>query len=532
MAPEKTSLLLRSTGGLESLKFVHTRHGAGDRAIGFDRRSGEFDLVLMSGEKIRDRLQAAGLIDAGGYAIVGYPKFDACSVPDGARPRLFANDRPTVLYNPHCSPRLSSWFDDGLKVLEAFYRSGKYNLIFAPHVMLFRKRIQISLKPLRVAWTGTVPERYLACPHILVDLGSERSTDMTYTEAADLYLGDVSSQIYEFLRRPRPCAFIDSHATDWQGDGNFRHWTCGKVLKSADDLIAAVDEAFASHADYVAAAAPPLRLQHRPARDAVVAARRGGDPGVRPADVPATGHGVRRRRPRGLRPTRGLSAGAALAGLRRLRQERADPEHDLAQVVVVLAAIGPRRIRLAEQSDLAGAGERIDPAADVDIAGDPSGGDQASRDGASEPSHRGAALGDMRERCDPERPAAAPALGDHRRRVAGDDQLVGEMQVGGIGIVQGATGREHEQLARCGPGALQEGHRLGRGARTRAHQQAAAARQRPGVGRAAMRATSSGLQPQAAGRPADDQRDPGPRQVGAAQPFAPAANRRPAAAAD
>jgi hypothetical protein len=252
VAPEKTSLLLRSTGGLKSLKFVHTRHGAGDRAIGFDRRSGEFDLVLMSGEKIRDRLQAAGLVDAGGYAIVGYPKFDACSVPDNARPRLFANDRPTVLYNPHCSPRLSSWFDDGQKVLEAFYRSGKYNLIFAPHVMLFRKRIQISLKPFRLAWTGTVPERYLACPHILVDLGSERSTDMTYTEAADLYLGDVSSQIYEFLRRPQPCAFIDSHATDWQGDGNFRHWTCGKVLESADDLIAAVDEAFASHADYVA----------------------------------------------------------------------------------------------------------------------------------------------------------------------------------------------------------------------------------------------------------------------------------------
>jgi hypothetical protein len=252
VAPEKTSLLLRSTGGLKSLKFVHTRHGAGDRAIGFDRRSGEFDLVLMSGEKIRDRLQAAGLIVAGGYAIVGYPKFDACSVPDDARPRLFANDRPTVLYNPHCSPRLSSWFADGQKVLEAFYRSDKYNLIFAPHVMLFRKRIQISLKPFRVAWTGTVPERYLACPHILVDLGSERSTDMTYTEAADLYLGDVSSQIYEFLRRPRPCAFIDSHATDWQGDGNFRHWTCGKVLESADDLIAAVDEAFASHADYVA----------------------------------------------------------------------------------------------------------------------------------------------------------------------------------------------------------------------------------------------------------------------------------------
>jgi hypothetical protein len=76
---------------------------------------------------------------------------------------------------------------------------------------------------------------------------------MTYTEAADLYLGDVSSQIYEFLRRPRPCVFIDSHATDWQDDGNFRHWTCGQVLKGADPLIPAIDAAFASHADYAAA---------------------------------------------------------------------------------------------------------------------------------------------------------------------------------------------------------------------------------------------------------------------------------------
>jgi hypothetical protein len=252
VAPEKTSLLLRSGAGLKSLKFVHTRHGAGDRAIGFNRQSGEFDLVLMSGAKIRDRLQAAGVIGAGGYAIVGYPKFDLCVAAD-RRPRLFENGRPTVLYSPHCSPRLSSWFKDGLKVLEAFYRSDKYNLIFAPHVMLFRKRVQISLKPFSVARTGKIPERYLHCPHMLVDLGSERSTDMTYTEAADLYLGDVSSQVYEFLRRPRPCAFIDSHRSDWRADSNYRHWTCGPVLDSAEDIVGGIDAAFAGHAGYAAA---------------------------------------------------------------------------------------------------------------------------------------------------------------------------------------------------------------------------------------------------------------------------------------
>ena len=251
VTPEKTSLLLRSMAGLEALKFIHTRHGAGDRAVGFDHHSGEFDLVLMSGEKIRDRLQAADLLKAGHYAIVGYPKFNLCSHKE--RLGLFDNDLPTVLYNPHCSPRLSSWYRYGLDVIEAFYRSGKYNLIFAPHVMLFRKKLQISFDPFRLNRPGRIPARYYDCPHIFIDLGSYRSCDMTYTESADCYLGDVSSQVYEFLRRPRPCAFIDAHLTDWRDDPNYSHWNSGPVLIDIDELMPTIDAAFAQHAEYVQA---------------------------------------------------------------------------------------------------------------------------------------------------------------------------------------------------------------------------------------------------------------------------------------
>lgn len=249
VAPEKTSLVLRRLRGMERCKFVHTRHGAGDREVGFNQQSSEFDLVLMSGPKIRDRLQAKGLLREDAYAIVGYPKFDLVDAAT-RRPRLFDNDRPTVVYNPHCSPFLSSWFKDGEAVLEAFHRSGKYNLIFAPHVMLFGKRVQFSLKPLRVDRPGRIAQKYLDCPHIRIDLGSERSSDMTYTEAADCYLGDVSSQVYEFLRRPRPCVFVDSHNRDWRGDANYQHWLCGPVVNTATDMIATIDQAFASHAAY------------------------------------------------------------------------------------------------------------------------------------------------------------------------------------------------------------------------------------------------------------------------------------------
>ncbi|MCK9193335.1 MAG: hypothetical protein M0P19_05605 [Nevskia sp.] len=248
VVPEKTSLLLRSRFGLNALKFVYTSHGAGDRAVGFDKHSDKFDLAFMSGPKIRDRLSRAGLARDGGYAIIGYPKFDLHAV--GPRPKLFDNDRPTVVYNPHFSPCLSSWYHNGRAVLEYFYQSDKYNLIFAPHVMLFRKRLQIALDRFSFERPGVIPERYRNCPHMLIDTGSARSVDMTYTRAADLYLGDVSSQIYEFLHQPRPCLFLDAHNTPWQGDENYSHWQAGPVLNDVSQLDTALADAFASHDHY------------------------------------------------------------------------------------------------------------------------------------------------------------------------------------------------------------------------------------------------------------------------------------------
>src|SRR3569623_2473795 len=56
VVPEQTSLVLKTRYGLDKLKIVHTRHGAGDRAIGFNAASAAFDHVLASGPKLRARL--------------------------------------------------------------------------------------------------------------------------------------------------------------------------------------------------------------------------------------------------------------------------------------------------------------------------------------------------------------------------------------------------------------------------------------------------------------------------------------------
>ena len=53
---------------------------------------------------------------------------------------------------------------------------------------------------------------------------------MTYMLAADIYLGDVSSQVYEFLLEPRPCIFLNGHNVPWQDNPYYSHWTLGQVI--------------------------------------------------------------------------------------------------------------------------------------------------------------------------------------------------------------------------------------------------------------------------------------------------------------
>jgi hypothetical protein len=245
---EKTSLVLRKRYGLSRPLLVHTRHGAGDRAIGFNKQSAGFDHVLCSGEKIQQRLIRDAGVRADRISIVGYPKFDI------AHPtvRLWTSvpARPIVLYNPHVSPHLSSWYKHGRSVLDFFADNDQYQLIFAPHVMLFERKFAVTIDRLRIDRPGRLDERYLRSPHIHIDLGSRASTDMSYTMAADIYLGDASSQVYEFLYRPRPCLFLNSHQQRWQNNPNFEHWNAGPVLSHPRELEDGLRLAVTTHAPH------------------------------------------------------------------------------------------------------------------------------------------------------------------------------------------------------------------------------------------------------------------------------------------
>lgn len=183
----------------------------------------------------------AGVIRPDNNKIVGYPKFDSPTL--GMRKKFFDNDKPVVLYNPHFDPKLSSWFKFGEDILDYFANQDRYNLIFAPHVMLYQRKFLGSVEHRMVKLRRTLPQRFKGLPHIHIDTGSTNSVDMSYTRAADIYLGDVSSQIYEFIERPRSAIFLNSHDALWQGNDYYKFWNFGDVIDDLSDLEIALRRA-------------------------------------------------------------------------------------------------------------------------------------------------------------------------------------------------------------------------------------------------------------------------------------------------
>jgi hypothetical protein len=261
IAPDATLLKVRQFFGVKHPKLIYTNHGAGDRSITVHKALRNFDFLLLPGPKMRKRMHNRHLIKNDNYAVIGYLKFDACANTIKNPERFFKNNRPTIVYNPHFDPKLSSWYKMGIDVLEYFYHNKEYNLIFAPHVMLFKKRFHASVEHALVRMRYDIPKKYKECDNILIDVASDRLIDMSYTMGSDLYIGDVSSQVYEFLLNPRPCLFLDPNKTAWVADENYKHWQAGPVITNTHDLADGLKNAFASHAARYSAIQKKLFLE-------------------------------------------------------------------------------------------------------------------------------------------------------------------------------------------------------------------------------------------------------------------------------
>lgn len=243
VSPERTCLHLKRKWGSDGPQFIFVPHGAGDRSVTYHPDMKDFDAMLVSGQKVADEMIGNGIADERSIAIIGYPKFDV--IDRHSSRRFFGNDRLTFVYNPHFDPYLSSWYAHGRRIIDwfAFGPGRDYNLIFAPHIMLFRKKMHISPEYKVMKRRPDLNPRWQGLPNILIDTGSDRLCDMSYTLGSDAYIGDVSSQIYEFLSHPRPAFFIDTHSGAKSAEPPYLSWQAGDVVRSADELFALLPQA-------------------------------------------------------------------------------------------------------------------------------------------------------------------------------------------------------------------------------------------------------------------------------------------------
>lgn len=227
---ETTSALLTRLPGFAS-RMIHLKHGAGDREGGYNPKHDAFDLTLVNGAKDKQRLIDRGLGTDDNIKVVGYAKFELLPPPAP----IFADDRPMALYNPHFDEHLASWCGHAAEIIPAMEAIPGWNFVVAPHVKL-----------------KGGPKVYSDADNVLIDRGSVRSIDMSYSEAASVYIGDISSQVYEFVRRPRPCIFLNLERIEWRGDENYDHWRMGQVIEDVADLAPALARADAMQPQFEA----------------------------------------------------------------------------------------------------------------------------------------------------------------------------------------------------------------------------------------------------------------------------------------
>lgn len=233
---EQTSLWLPTLLPMRT-PFVKTAHGAGSMSARADRRRRSAALTLVPAEGEKAALATYG-VDPGRIRVTGYVKA-------GFRQRtparaLFGQDKPILLYTPHWQAHRSSWPAWGKRTVEMLAGQDRYNVILAPH-----QRLVETAPEVRAVLAGVAD-----LPHVHCDLDSFAMVDGSYTAAADIYLGDTSSQVVEYMARPRPCVFLNPWGRDWEPDPAYAQWHCGQVVRDLGALWPAIEAAPGLQPDY------------------------------------------------------------------------------------------------------------------------------------------------------------------------------------------------------------------------------------------------------------------------------------------
>jgi CDP-glycerol glycerophosphotransferase (TagB/SpsB family) len=227
--------------GLRDRFVVFTRHGTGDRKYTFHKDLYNFDLVFIPSKKMYQQFKELGILNKlRAHLLVEYSKFDYLFYHENDPPlNIFANDLPIILYNPHYDKKLSSFYNDSERIITTILDSEKYNIILSPHPLIntwfFKDRIK---------------KRYPKSERLHKDWSSFHKVNFDYMKIADLYLGDISSSVYEWLYFDKPIIFYNSHNIQWKNNPYHKYWELGEVVSDVQQLMDTLEKTFQGQNEY------------------------------------------------------------------------------------------------------------------------------------------------------------------------------------------------------------------------------------------------------------------------------------------
>lgn len=235
VSPSDDILGLKRKFNLESKIYVTALHGAGDLGYNFSESLASFDYIFLAGKRLKELLDEekskAQLSTVQPY-IIGYPKAELCTK---FKTTPFKSDITTIFYAPHFNSYYNSWPNLGQKLVTWISQNESYKLILAPHILMNKKQKKEIAK-----FCKAIPNI-----HVDIDSNSKSLIDMTYINQSDIFIGDKTSQVYEFMLQPRPCIFFNTTGTDWKTskDANFEAWHLGQVVDDQHQIDKAIKNA-------------------------------------------------------------------------------------------------------------------------------------------------------------------------------------------------------------------------------------------------------------------------------------------------
>lgn len=219
--------------GIDQPKLIYTNHGTGDGEYGFGSGLRSMDMILVAGEKMRSQIENQPIFRNGlpfEIVEVGYPKFDFLNVDIFGKelncPKIFENDKPVLLYNPHWMEELNSFNIFGSSLIKWVEKTGRYNMIVNPHPLFWRFNRKNS-KYLRNINNSK---------NVYVNQDKLIAADMSLMHTADVYVGDVSSSVYEWLKFDRPILFLNNGVEDWESNPHYSMWSFGPVASDVNEM--------------------------------------------------------------------------------------------------------------------------------------------------------------------------------------------------------------------------------------------------------------------------------------------------------